>query len=294
MHPLLSQTKFGRLPEAAMQQLAEMLYNPSGQSNHLLHVMRSPSTRKRQSSAAEPDVRSVRLSRDIFLPEPRIIQPYTRMKMFKPDDFTMEGFKKAGSDMHLLDRIMNVIRNTKDHVQKVQLFDDYVRRVIRQHVSSVLNNELRSNHALYTVKYLEQGKHTSCRDLRGLIQTVMPRFYQFASLDPVASSMRKDSVYNVHGDAYAMEAACASYWRLNCPSTFVCYSWLMDDLLRYHNEHFFYLTAQNLKICNDAWVSMIQFRLGQHEDWCYMGMPTVICDAGCKLRKASTGFAGCA
>ena len=64
---------------------------------------------------------------------------------------------------------------------------------------------------------------------------------------------------------WAQEAKSASYWQLNSPSTFVTYSWLMDDLLREHNERFFYLTPQNLKISNDMWVGMVQFRLGQHE-----------------------------
>jgi hypothetical protein len=39
----------------------------------------------------------------------------------------------------------------------------------------------------------------------------------------------------------------------------------LDDLLREHNERFFYLTPQNLKISNDMWTGMVQFRLGQHE-----------------------------
>jgi hypothetical protein len=63
----------------------------------------------------------------------------------------------------------------------------------------------------------------------------------------------------------------------------------MDDMLREHNERFFYLTAQNLKIVNDTWVGMVQFRLGQSDSWVYMGMTTVICDAAAKVRKGPTG-----
>lgn len=55
------------------------------------------------------------------------------------------------------------------------------------------------------------------------------------------------------------------YWRFNAESLFLSHSYLMDDLLREHNERYFYLTAQNLRICNDVWVSCIMFRLGQQE-----------------------------
>jgi hypothetical protein len=276
------QAKFGSLPAAAMQQVTEMMYNTSGRNRY---------TGRKRVGMDSVDVRTVQLARDIFLPDPKIMQPYTRLKAFKPDEFTMEGFKMAGCDMHLLDRIMKVVRNTKDGPDKIQLFDDYVRRITRQHISSVLNNDLRSNHALYTARYLEQGKGTSCRDLRSLIGSVAPSFYRFVYEDRVMSRIMGRKMHAVRGEAYALEAVSPAYWHLNCPSTFVCYSWLMDDLLRFHNEKFFHLTAQNLRICNDAWVGMIHFRLGQHEDWCYMGAPTVICDAGCKLRKAATGFA---
>ena len=61
------------------------------------------------------------------------------------------------------------------------------------------------------------------------------------------------------------DALSPSYWQLNSPSTFLTYSWLMDRMLQEHNERFFYLTPQNLKICNDMWVGMVMFRLGQHE-----------------------------
>ena len=64
----------------------------------------------------------------------------------------------------------------------------------------------------------------------------------------------------------------------------------MDDMLREHNERFFYLTAQNFRTCNDVWVSCIMFRLGQHERWTYIGMPTVICDGMAKIRASASSF----
>jgi hypothetical protein len=93
----------------------------------------------------------------------------------------------------------------------------------------------------------------------------------------------------VKDEAYSPDAQSASYWHLNSPSTFTSYSWLLDDMLRDHKERFFYLTAQNLKICNDVWVGMVQFRLGQSDAWVYMGMTTVICDAAAKVPRAPLG-----
>jgi hypothetical protein len=99
-------------------------------------------------------------------------------------------------------------------------------------------------------------------------------------------------VHVVKEEAYNASAESPAYWHLNSPSTFLAYSWLLDDMLRHHNETFFYLTAANLRTCNDMTIGMVQFRLGQHEDWVYMGMTTVIVDAGGKIRKAAKGGFG--
>ncbi len=56
-------------------------------------------------------------------------------------------------------------------------------------------------------------------------------------------------------------------------------------MMRAHNEKFFYLTAQNLRTLNDVLIGMIQFRLGQHEEWVQMGMLTLMCDAMGKIMK---------
>ena len=66
--------------------------------------------------------------------------------------------------------------------------------------------------------------------------------------------------YTVKEEAYARDAMSHSYWHLNSPSTFLSYSWLMDDLLHNYNERFFYLTLQNLKICSDMWVGQVRLR----------------------------------
>lgn len=43
------------------------------------------------------------------------------------------------------------------------------------------------------------------------------------------------------------------------------------------------MTPQNMKICSDTCLSSIMYRLGQHNGWTYIGMPTVVCDTACKL-----------
>jgi len=96
----------------------------------------------------------------------------------------------------------------------------------------------------------------------------------------------------VKEEAYAPEAISPAYWHLNSSNTFLSYSWLFDELLRTHNERFFYLTAANLKICNDMYVGMVQYRMGQHEDWQWMGMTTVIVDAMGKIKRAAVGGFG--
>lgn len=180
------QANFGGLPQRATLELTEMMYKTSmpGRASRIRgsgsRRRRAAGCRKRSRREDENtdgdgggnnsnssggstddedcDEQDIRLPNDIFLKDPKIYQPYTRMKAFKPDENTMEGFKKAECDAHLLQRIMGVVRNTRNSVQKITLFNDYLRRVARQHISSVLNNDLRSNHALYTVKYLEQVK----------------------------------------------------------------------------------------------------------------------------------------
>jgi hypothetical protein len=52
---------------------------------------------------------------------------------------------------------------------------------------------------------------------------------------------------------------------------------------RRYNTQFFLLTPQNMRICSDTALSSIMYRLGQHNGWTYIGMPTVVCDTACKL-----------
>ncbi len=111
-------SKFGSLPARAMLDLTEMMYRP-----HMKKKKSLIQKRKHEAAVAaglDPDAygednddgkNEGLLPEDIFLPEPEIVQAYSRLKMFKPDEFTMDAFRKAGCDAHLLNRIMGVVRN---------------------------------------------------------------------------------------------------------------------------------------------------------------------------------------
>jgi hypothetical protein len=81
------------------------------------------------------------------------------------------------------------IRMFADSCEKFDLFNDYLERIVRQHISGILNNDLRSSHALFTAKYIEQAKDDVCGDLRTLISKVAPSFYSFMKKDKIASQV---------------------------------------------------------------------------------------------------------
>lgn len=123
------QNVFGTLPAAAMLEVTQMLFKSSRRQQQQQHL--------------------VELPKEIFLKDPVIMQHFTRLKTFQPEEINMDGFRKAGCDSHLYNRVIEVVRNCQDPVGKVHFLNDFYERVARQHVSSVLNKELRSSHALH-------------------------------------------------------------------------------------------------------------------------------------------------
>ncbi len=233
------QNKFGGLPAMASIMVLDMMYQNSMRPSpmeQLSSIMlsvgnlppRAKSMIKRRrnksraaessegdSSAAAGGGKGAKVQEEedllplhLFLPKPEIIQAHTRKNRFKQDVSTMEGFRIAGCDLHILNRVMEVIRSTKDSVKKVAQFYDYLRRVHKQHVSSVLNNELLSNNAKYAVTYLEQAKGEVCNDLRALIRSELPNFYDFMIVDKVASRMQGRVVQVVKEEANALVSFC--------------------------------------------------------------------------------------
>lgn len=144
---------------------------------------------------------------------------------------------------------------------------------------------------MYAAKYIKMAKSTVCSDLRKLVHAVFPNYAPDACYDKLKPSdpsfHPKYNLGRMHPDVtdHAHHLSSPLYWRFNSERSFVHSSFLMDNLLREHNERYFFLTAQNARIRSDVWVSCIMYRLGQHEGWTYIGMPTVICDAMAKVRK---------
>lgn len=68
----------------------------------------------------------------------------------------MDGLKRAGCDAHLYVRFMRLIRGTKDPLEKIELFNDYIEKTIEQHIGSLLNNEMHSLSAQFAAEYINQ------------------------------------------------------------------------------------------------------------------------------------------
>lgn len=63
---------------------------------------------------------------------------------------------------------------------------------------------------------------------------------------------------------------------------------MSQELAIIHNRQFFHLTPVNMRVVSDFALSSIMYRLGQHNGWTYIGMPTVVCDAQSKLRMRTS------
>ena len=121
------QNNFGNLPPRAMLEITEMVFSSSS--------MRGGGGGNNKNSNQD----SVKLQRDIFLPEPKPVQPYSRLKMFRwvcvvlcilifkklfmavcccsPDEASMEGFQTAGCHAQYYTRMMQVNVSDKQKIQ---------------------------------------------------------------------------------------------------------------------------------------------------------------------------------
>ena len=70
------------------------------------------------------------------------------------------------------------MRSCENPEHKVMFFDDYVERIIQQHTSNLLNNGLRSHHAMHTAKYIKMAKPTVLKDLKGLVRAIFPNYLE--------------------------------------------------------------------------------------------------------------------
>lgn len=216
-------SKFGSLPLRASMLILDMMYKNSmhtssttGQLAGIMEcignlppgvkaskLMLQRALESNENGDGETGDDQELLPMHLFLRKGCIMQAYSRRKANQSDPSTMAGFKYAGCELHTYNSVMDVIRSTKDSVRKIRQFQNYLRRVHKQHISSVLNNELCSSNALYAVTYLEQAKYTVCQDLVALIKSVAPQFFTFMMLDKCASRIQNKSVYVVREEAYA-------------------------------------------------------------------------------------------
>lgn len=143
------------------------------------------------------------------------------------------------------------------------------------------------------IKYIEACKHIVCDDLRQLVKNRLPSFYHLWEKLPKDHRLYDEEYSHSRIREEALEnKLSAAYWQLHAESTFLSCSFAFDQLLVEHNEKFFFLTPQNLHIKNSVWSSCIMFRLGQHDNFTYLGMPVVICDAAGKLRMSPSANFG--
>ena len=96
---------------------------------------------------------------------------------------------------------------------------------------------------------------------------------------------------NMEQKAFSDDTSLYLYWCVMCPSTFVKDLWTTEELNKVHNDKFFFSTPQNQKLCSEIELSCLMYRLGQHNNFVWMGMPTTPCDAMAKL-NIMMGFAG--
>jgi hypothetical protein len=240
------QTSLGGLPTRATFELTKMLYKTTTGADNL--------------------------PKSIFMGKAELLSEFDRSEKFKTKDNTLDAFYAAGCYTQQMTKMLRVLRGIQDPVQKFNLYREYIDCSQHQFKSLVLNGSLHSNHAFHTVKYIDVTEARVCPDLRKLVNHFIP---------PHCSS----SLYaDVEDAVFANDFTSRNYWDIMCPSTFVSTTWIAEEMHKKHNEIFWHLTAQNMKIRQDTTLSSIMYRLGQHNGWTYIGMPTVVCDAGAKLK----------
>lgn len=208
----------------------------------------------------------------IFLSDPDLISESERWNRFRPGKQDMSGFYHAGYHSKQLARMMEVLRTIPDPICKLELLNEFFACILPQFKAEALNGSLRSNHTMCATRNLEAGNGYVCKDLRGLV------------FDVYSACRKNDVSKDLETQPWSENLESKTFWDVSVPSTFVAFNWLMEDMHKIHNEEFFLMTAQNLKIANDTALSSIMFRMGQHNNFTYIGMPTVVCDAACKLK----------
>jgi hypothetical protein len=201
-----------------------------------------------------------------------LLSEFDRGEKFRAKDNTLEAFFSAGCHTHQMTKMLRVLRGIADPVQLFNLYREYIECSQHQFKSIALNNSLHSNHSFHTIKYIDATEERVCGDLQGLVNEILPHLHSHEQYEDIETA------------PYASDVTTRAYWEIMCPSTFIRTTWLQEEMHRKHNEVFWHLTPQNMKIRQDTTLSSVMFRLGQHNGWTYIGMPTIVCDAYAKLK----------
>ena len=95
------QHNFGGLPPRAMLEITEMVFRSSS-----MRRRGGGGSAQQKQQQQQRGGNAVKLRRDIFLPEPKPVHAYTRLKMFRPDEASMEGLQTAGCHSQYYTRMM--------------------------------------------------------------------------------------------------------------------------------------------------------------------------------------------
>jgi hypothetical protein len=124
-----------------------------------------------------------------------------------------------------------------------------------------MTENVSSHHAMYTAKYIKAAKPLVCRDLKALVRAIFPTylegFYEKRNPATDPSYHPEFNPCRMHDDALEYRYRDSPlYWKFNAERRFLSSSYLLDDLLREHNELFFFLTAQNCRIRHVSAISV--------------------------------------
>ena len=216
---------------------------------------------------------NIRLPISMLMPAPESLTEFDRIQKFMPGENSLDAFCSAGYLSKQLKRMKSVVQATEDPIEKVALYNEYLKCCGRQGVSVILNGNLHSSSTLFAVRYIEATKDIVCANLRTLVSDVMPELQHRDAL-----LLANDATWGDDTESYV-------YWKRTSPSAFIEKNFCVEAMLQRHNVDFFILTPQNLKICNEVGLSSLMYRLGQQNiGMTYIGMPTIVADAACKLR----------
>ena len=267
------QANFGDLPAGVVFALTKALYKTNQFTSKNVDHGGGGGAQGGEASAAEEQ-----LPEEIFLGAVVQISEKQRWEKFKPGKGTLKGFYSAGCLSHQYQHFMKIMMNTsRTAVQKAYLFNEYMQCAGPQFKAIALNNSLRSKHTTHVVGHIDSVDAKVCTDLQELLRSIFTDCDQ----DNISS--------NLEDQPWSHNVSSLTYWDVMNTSPFVRTTWVMSEMRKKYNEKYYSLSAANMRICADTWLSSIAFRLGQNNGFTYIGLPTVVMDGAGKLKCRMPG-----